>query len=377
MDQNNTPNQVKTKKPFHGWLIFVIILAVLVVVGLGAYVWATGGMKSDASQSSSSTTESSSSTSVVEVEPEPEKIKLSSIMMPESPARDESYFDNAVFIGDSFTEGIQAYGYLENTTVLAETGLNTDGILTREVIETSSGNTTVLGALQDLDVDKIYILLGANGIAWINTEQYIARYSEFLAEVIALKPDAQIFVQSLFPVTENFANMDNNIDNEKINEYNAALFEMTQLYDVYFVNTHEAMLGDGSSDDQPADAMPEEYASGDGMHINANSYQRWIDYLLTHTVPDHAEEEYILSRGIIPDEPEVDNTSEESESSASQQESSSSTPQENSESSEEPEDNSSQSSESSSSQQDSPNSQDSSSSESSGYRNIDQTIQHV
>ena len=48
---------------------------------------------------------------------------------------------------------------------------------------------------------------------------------------------------------------------------------MTREKEVYFVNVHEAIAGaDG--------ALPEKDAANDGLHLNAATYEKWIDYLL-------------------------------------------------------------------------------------------------
>ena len=44
--------------------------------------------------------------------------------VPESDWASTSYFDDAVFVGDSITDGIKLYGVMNNATVIAHTGIN-------------------------------------------------------------------------------------------------------------------------------------------------------------------------------------------------------------------------------------------------------------
>lgn len=55
--------------------------------------------------------------------------------VPESEPLDESYFDDAVFVGDSLTYGLGAYQVLDAGKVIAHTGINPQTILTKSCIE--------------------------------------------------------------------------------------------------------------------------------------------------------------------------------------------------------------------------------------------------
>lgn len=59
--------------------------------------------------------------------------------VPESERVTSAYFDDALFVGDSITAGIQSYALMKNASVVAFTGINTDTIMTREVIRNDAG----------------------------------------------------------------------------------------------------------------------------------------------------------------------------------------------------------------------------------------------
>ncbi|MBR5260836.1 MAG: hypothetical protein IKV47_01555, partial [Oscillospiraceae bacterium] len=141
----------------------------------------------DTSVSDESVPESSSEPESSESESEPESsaIDFSEItLVPELDRVTSEYFDNAVFIGDSLTEGIKTYGLMSNSTVIAATGINISTITTNKVVKTADGRVTVMEALQQHpDPQKIYILLGANGIAWIEKDLFIHLYTEFITAI--------------------------------------------------------------------------------------------------------------------------------------------------------------------------------------------------
>ena len=225
---------------------------------------------SDASEAGESETESQSSA-----------IDYRSFtLVPELDRVTSDYFDKAVFIGDSITEGIKTYGMMTNSTVIAATGINISTITTNQVIKTAEGRITVLDALKQYpDTEKIYILLGANGIAWIEKDLFIHLYTEFISAIKEQCPNALIYVQSIFPVNEaKFAkNYDSVITNDKIREYNDALLKMSEELHVYYLNVAETIAdGDGALSDE---------ATTDGMHIGTAYYEKWFNYLKKHAVP--------------------------------------------------------------------------------------------
>lgn len=236
-------------------------------------------------------TSSSSSSAAIEVSPpsaSSQESASSSVekkdysvayQVPESEAVDDSYFDDAMFVGDSITTGISIYGVMSNATVVAATSLNPSSILSKAAIRDSNGNLhTVLETMSAYQPGKIYVLLGANGVGWIGEEDFIAYYRELIQKIKAQHPQAIIYVQSIFPVTRQKSSGESGIySNEKIDSYNEAIMKMSQEEEVYYLNVAEALRG-------PDGALPEE-ASTDGIHITPQYYQKWFDYLKTHTAP--------------------------------------------------------------------------------------------
>ena len=227
--------------------------------------------ESDATSSeetSSVIEETSSSTSS-------QQTPVSSVVVTERDRVLNSYFDDVVFIGDSLTEGIKLYDIMSNATVLSHTGLGLDNIYTKEVVEQSDGTKiSVIDALRlEENVGKIYILMGPNSIGY-NKETFVSKYGLIIDTIKQAHPEAIIYIQSMLPVTPtNNYKLDNNV----IDEYNLALIELAEEKEVYYLDVNSALKG-------PDGALPTEASPADGMHLNAKYYQKWFDYLKTHTV---------------------------------------------------------------------------------------------
>ena len=200
---------------------------------------------------------------------------VSSVVVPQSDRVLNSYFDDVVFIGDSLTEGIKLYDIMSNATVLSHTGLGLDNIYTKEVVEQADGTKiSVIDALElEENVGKIYILMGPNSIGY-NKQTFISKYGLIIDTVKQAHPEAIIYIQSMLPVTPtNNYKLDNNV----IDEYNLALVELAEEKEVYYLDVNSALKG-------PDGALPTEASPADGMHLNAAYYQKWFDYLKTHTI---------------------------------------------------------------------------------------------
>ncbi len=197
--------------------------------------------------------------------------------VPEGPAVTDSYFDDAAFVGDSITEGVALYEVMSNATIIAAKGINPDTVFKEDQIRTKDGYVSVLQALEQADPAKIYILFGANGVGWFTPEHFEESYGKFVDEVKAQHPDSIIYLQSITPVTKDYTgSADQEINNDKINEYNKIIAKIAEEKGVYYLDIASALKGEDG-------CLPDE-ASNDGMHFTPEYYLKWFAYLKTHTV---------------------------------------------------------------------------------------------
>lgn len=198
--------------------------------------------------------------------------------IPETPQVDDSYFDDAMFVGDSITTGIELYGVMPNATVVASTGINPNTIMTTPDIELADGSSvTILQAMSAYHPKKIYIMLGSNGVEFIGKETMMELYGEFIDAVKAQHPDSIIYLQSILPVTQAKEAASPELSNDKIDEYNAAIMELAGEKEAYYLNVAESFKDETG-------ALPDEASPNDGMHFGVSHYEIWMDYLKCHAV---------------------------------------------------------------------------------------------
>lgn len=197
--------------------------------------------------------------------------------VPERESVSDDYFDDAVFIGNSQMEGVSIYSSMKNATVLAGKGIMVDTIFTKEVIKTKDSNRiTIMSALELKKFGKIYIMLGANELGWVSDNEFIKQYGKVIDKLKELQPKAKIYVNAIIPVSKAKSNSDKIYNNENIERFNKLIINMTKEKQVYYLDSKEALADEEGN--LPANSTT------DGVHFNSTYYEKWFNYLKTHTV---------------------------------------------------------------------------------------------
>lgn len=227
----------------------------------------TGDENSSAAQGEGENTDASSSSLPEESEPQEEEETI-----------DTAWFDDALFVGDSITEGIKLYDIMSNADVLSYTGINLNNIFTKEVIDKGLGDgskETIIDASARYDPGKIYILMGINSIL-LSEEDFISAYERLVDTLQQQHPEATIYVQSILPVTAAYEQWSQAVtDNATIDRYNKDLRAMAMKKGVYYLNVAEVFKDDTG-------ALYDEASPTDGIHFGPSWYRKWFEYLDTH-----------------------------------------------------------------------------------------------
>ncbi|QNL44503.1 hypothetical protein H8790_00125 [Oscillibacter hominis] len=205
--------------------------------------------------------------------PQPEE---KTCVVAESAAVEDTYFSDAIFIGNSRTEGFMLYSGLKGSQSLTTVGLTVSEAFNKKTITVGGKKMTMMDALATKQFAKIYIMLGMNELGWVYPEQYQKQYGEIIDRVREINPDALIYIQSILPVSKAKDEEGTYINNERIRMYNGLLLELAEEKDVAYVNVAEAVS------DEEGNLPPE--ASFDGEHLVPEYCKVWLSYLKTHTI---------------------------------------------------------------------------------------------
>ncbi len=189
---------------------------------------------------------------------------------------DDSYFDDAVFIGDSRTEGFSLYSDLAEVNTYSSKGLSITRIYEDAIVPQEDGDPiTVMEALENVHYSKIYIMFGVNELGWVETDIFREKYETMIADIRARQPDSIIYVQGIIPVSAERSATDPIYNNDRVRQFNEEIKQACMNQNVVYLDVGSALV-DASG------ALPAA-ASTDGIHCNSEYCNIWLAYLKQNT----------------------------------------------------------------------------------------------
>ena len=188
---------------------------------------------------------------------------------------DESYFDDALFIGDSRTVGLRDYTDLsDHGDFYCETSLTIHKVMEEDF----GGKGTIEDALKNKDYGKIYLMVGINELGRGTTEDYMEAYTEVVDKLRELEPDAKIFVQAVMRVSGEKSSADAIFNNNNINARNNAIATLADNRNIFYIDVNEAVCDEEGN-------LNEEYTH-DKIHLLGMYNELWKGFLMEHGVRD-------------------------------------------------------------------------------------------
>lgn len=160
-------------------------------------------------------------------------------------------FASTVVVGDSITVGFTEYDVLNASSVVAEIGVQLDGM------------DTLTDKLKELNPQVVFLSLGMNDIIATkgDTDTFSDQYKDVIDKIKEELPDTKIFVNSIFPVQQQEIEKEPAL--EKLDDYNEMLRELCDKKQIAFVD-NTALVSD-------------DYYEQDGVHFRAAFYPVWAE----------------------------------------------------------------------------------------------------
>lgn len=169
----------------------------------------------------------------------------------------KEFFKNDVFMGDSVTEGLSFYGYLDESRVYSKVGISI----------TMAKNQ--IDSIVKLNPTNIFLLFGINDMgSAMSSQWFVAQYKELIHYIKSKLPDSKIYIQSILPVMPFVEVRAPYIKNSHITECNEGLKSMAKQENVNFINI-ASILNDSNK----------YLFESDGIHFKSDFYGLWLDYL--------------------------------------------------------------------------------------------------
>ena len=192
---------------------------------------------------------------------------------------DDSYFDDAVFIGDSRTVGMYEYGGLEETsTFYASTGLTIYKMFDSAIVSVTGQKKkiTVEEALSEKQFAKIYLMIGINEMGTGTVESFMKAYGEAVQHLQELQPEAVIYLQAIMKVTAERSEQGDYITNEGIEARNEEIAKLADDRKIFFLDVNPEICDETGG-------MVASYTY-DGVHLKAQYIPIWLNFLKEHAV---------------------------------------------------------------------------------------------
>ena len=166
-------------------------------------------------------------------------------------------FKDSLFIGDSITDSLSGYEMLNDRNIIAKLGL------------TASKAKNEIGNVECGNFSDIYILFGMNDILMgIDKQRFVQDYIDLINIIRKKLPNANIYVQSILPVSSNVQNKKTLLTNLRIEEFNNGLIRMCEDENINYINLRSLLEG------------KEDLREPDGIHPKYAFYGQWLSYLV-------------------------------------------------------------------------------------------------
>ncbi len=237
--------------------------------------------------------ESSTVSTISEALSEPDTaLAESPIMLPETysftPVT-EDYFQDAVFIGDSRTVGISEYSGIENATFLCKTSLSIYDYA-KPKITYKDKKTSIQEVLQNETFGKIYLMVGINECSYGTPESFYELYRAVVEDIRRLQPEALIFIEGNLLVTQSKSDSSQGVTNENISSRNELIATLANQKDTFYIDINQSSLCEDGA------LVPE--FTWDQIHIKAQYYTVWKDFLLEHgIIRNHLDTNMEMAKG--------------------------------------------------------------------------------
>lgn len=186
---------------------------------------------------------------------------------------DDSYFDDAVFIGDSRTVGLHDYGGLDQSDFYATVGMNIYDLWKDAFCEVNGKKVTLEEALRAKQYKKVYFQIGINEMGRGTLDGFMDEYQNAVEKFKTLQPDAIIYVQAIMHVTQKKSDSDPIFNNPGIDARNQRIQQLADGVRVFYIDVNEVVCDDQGGLKQEL--------TFDNLHLYGSKYNIWVDFLKT------------------------------------------------------------------------------------------------
>ncbi len=196
---------------------------------------------------------------------------------------DVSYFDDAIFMGDSLADGFKDYAAWMSLKDTGAMYLTQRSMTPRSFLQPGAmvdagdaGVVDVWATITDRQPGKMYITLGTNALMAMEPADFVDSYYQLVQRIKQVSPDTLIYITTIPPTSAAYAASESRLSKERIYEANLQIAQMCRQEGLALINLYDVV--------EDSNGYLNEEINSDGIHLTPAGYKQWLDYLIQHTV---------------------------------------------------------------------------------------------
>lgn len=206
---------------------------------------------------------------------------------------DKDYFADTLFIGDSRIEGLCRYGGIDAASYCFKSGVTVWDITEKSMFDKNFEKTTLVTALEEKQFEYVYIMMGINELGRGTPDTFAEQYMEMINFIRQYQPKATMVLMGIMNVTKEYSDGSDVYNNDNVNARNVAVSKLTNGKDIFYLDINDSVCDENG-------AMTAEY-SRDGIHLKAEYYTLWADYICDYVVVKNVTGSGSISQDTQPD----------------------------------------------------------------------------
>lgn len=184
---------------------------------------------------------------------------------------DRDTFANDLFIGDSISTGLSAYGILSPKNVAAAVGYTPYKAYNTDIPLGDGTSGTAFDYAVSMQPKRIFIMLGSNAITTASAME--DSYRTLLEKLADKCPDSTVYVMSVTPVTSDSSSAAAaGITNTMITDFNKFLKALADEKGLTYIDLYSLLSDDNGY-------FLHDYAEKDGLHFKGATYKVMLSYI--------------------------------------------------------------------------------------------------
>ncbi len=209
----------------------------------------------------------------------PEDLYAPLLPPPSQDAVDASFFDDAVFVGDSVTLKLSYYapssGELGKAQFLVRGNYGvTNAVYDYLLMPYHGKEMNLQEAVAATGANKVFLMMGMNDIALYGIDKTMERWEILINRIREKSPGIQVYIQSMTPIYTD--GQVGSLTNENTDRYNERLQSFAQANGYKYIDVNKYMK-DGTG------GLAEDYCSDSYVHVTDAGAAAWIRVLRAYT----------------------------------------------------------------------------------------------